>query len=140
MPVVTKAATPISATGFTTTIASQGVFTQGASHVVTDFVLYDVGGLEGATVTGVSVRCTTVTPGTKPTISVFAVDSQSGAVTSLVAPLLDTAAVGDHEISVPLTAPTKLTSTQKLFVYVGGQDTTAGLAVKGVLASYVPGP
>lgn len=140
LPVVTRALTVADKTNFTTTIATQGAYTQSATPVVTNFVMYETSPGDNATVTGVSVRCTTVTPGVKPTISVFSLDSLTGTITSLVTPLLDTAAVGDHEISVPLTLPVKFSTSQKLIVFVGGQDTTAGLLVKGVLMSFVPGP
>jgi hypothetical protein len=55
-----------------------------------------------------------------------------------VTPLLDTGS-GSHEISVPLTAPAKLSANQKLVVFVGGQGAGTGTTtVAGVLVSYFP--
>lgn len=142
LPVVTKAlAAATDKVNFTTTIATQGLYTQGGTPVVTDFVEYQTDMGDGATVTGVSVRMNyTGTPGTKSTISIFAVDSETGTITSLVTPLLDTG-TGSHEVSVPLTLPTRLTSKQVLKVLVGGMTAgSGGMTVSGVEVSFTPGP
>src|SRR5581483_89703 len=91
LPVSVAALELMDKTNFTTTIANQGLYTQGGTPVVTDFCLFSTDKLpSGSTVTGVSCRMNyTGTPGTKSTISVFKIDSLSGTITSLRAtPLL----------------------------------------------------
>ena len=142
LPILTAALALVDKTNFTTTIANQGLYTQGGTPVVTDFCQFISDKLpSGATVTGVSCRMNyTGTPGTKSTISVFAVDAVSGTITSLVTPLLDTG-TGNHDVSVPLTAPVKLSDTQRLVVFVGGMTAgSGGMTCSGALCSYVGGP
>jgi hypothetical protein len=123
---------------FSTTIANQGLYTQGGTPVVTDFVAFTSDKLpKDATITGVSCRMNyTGTPGTKSTISVFKIDAISGTITSLVTPLLDTG-TGSHDVSVPLTAPVKLADSERLVVFVGGMTGgSGGMTVSGALVSY----
>lgn len=141
LPVVTRVlAAATDKVNFATTIATQGLYTQGGTPLVTDFVEYQTDPGDGATVTGVSVRINYAasTPSTKSTISVFSVDSETGTITALNTPLLDTG-TASHEVSVPLTVPTKLTSKQSLKVFVSGQ-TGGTMTLSGCEVSFVPGP
>lgn len=136
-PISTRALAAVDHTNFTTTIANQGLYTQGGTPVVTDFVLYSGELPENATISGVSCRINyTGTPGTKSTISCFAVDMVSGTITAIQAALLDTG-TGNHDVSVTFTTPVVLTATQRLLVFVGGMTGgSGGMTCSGVVASY----
>ncbi len=141
LPVLTKALCVEDATNFTTTIATQGLYTQGGTPAVTNFVAFSREFDANDTITGVSARVNyDGTPGTKSTISCFRINARTGTITALAVALLDTG-TGDHEISLPMTVPVKLTGEDKIVVFVGGMTGgSGGMTCSGCLASYVKGP
>ncbi len=139
LPVVTAPLMVADKVNFATTIADQGLYTQGGTPLVTDFLLFTSTLPRAATVTGVSCKMTYGgSPSTKSTVSVFAVDTVTGTITALNVALLDTGTTS-HDMSVPLTVPYKLSDKQRLHVFVGGQ-TGGTMTVSGALVSYEEGP